>query len=77
MRGTRHPTLVPSLSVATSSATGTGLSDAAYFGFAIENDGSFGDYETPDVQQGFGVVWPVPENPSNLGFPIKRTLPSK
>ena len=35
MRGVRRLTLVPSLSVATSSATGTGLSEAAYFGFAI------------------------------------------
>src|SRR5690349_10856268 len=36
MRGMRRFTLVPSLRVATSSATGTGLSEAAYFGFAIE-----------------------------------------
>src|ERR1022692_3061555 len=35
MRGTRRLTLVPSLSVATSSDTGTGLSLTAYFGFAI------------------------------------------
>ena len=35
MRGVRLLTLVPSLSVATSSATGTGLSETAYFGFAI------------------------------------------
>src|SRR5690349_11382515 len=39
MRGMRRFTLVPSASVATNSATGMGLSDAAYFGFAIgEND---------------------------------------
>src|SRR5262249_50988146 len=35
MRGMRRFTLVPSLSVATSSATGIGLSEAAYFGLAI------------------------------------------
>lgn len=35
MRGMRRFTLVPSLSVATSSDTGTGLSETAYFGFAI------------------------------------------
>src|SRR5437763_379253 len=35
MRGTRRLTLVPSLRVSTSSDTGTGLSLAAYFGFAI------------------------------------------
>jgi hypothetical protein len=35
MRGVRSFTLVPSLSVSTSSDTGTGLSEAAYFGFAI------------------------------------------
>src|SRR5262245_57454039 len=38
MRGMRRLTLVPSLRVATSSATGTGLSDTAYFGFAIERN---------------------------------------
>ena len=35
MRGTRRLTLVPSLSVSTNSATGTGLSEAVYLGFAI------------------------------------------
>ena len=38
MRGVRSFTLVPSLSVSTNSETGTGLSEAAYFGFAIMND---------------------------------------
>src|ERR1019366_9831425 len=36
MRGTRRFTLVPSLSVAAGSECGTGLSETAYFGFAIE-----------------------------------------
>src|ERR1039457_1149194 len=35
MRGVRRFTLVPSLRVATSSETGTGLSETAYFAFAI------------------------------------------
>src|SRR5947207_11110596 len=35
MRGMRRLTLVPSVRVSTSSDTGTGLSLAAYFGFAI------------------------------------------
>src|ERR1019366_3709643 len=35
MRGMRRLTLVPSLSVSTSSATGAGLSETAYFGFAM------------------------------------------
>src|SRR5437867_10568559 len=35
MRGTRRFTLVPSLSVVTSSETGTGLSETVYFGLAI------------------------------------------
>jgi len=37
MRGMRRFTLAPSLYVSTSSATGIGFSETAYFGFAMGN----------------------------------------